>query len=96
MFTSTFMSTRAFSLAKIAVAILAMCYHYYYFAGKRTAAECPEGFVFTPQMLSRDAFLGELEVPMGECFFPADYDEGEASGQSRAGRSPAVMLPSLL
>jgi len=78
MFSSKWMSARYFSIAKVVVAICAMAYHYFYFAGKRKIAECPEGFTFTPSQLSRDAFLSQLEVPMGECFFPADYDEGAA------------------
>lgn len=64
-----------FTISKFAVSVVGLIYTVYYAPKSASKGICPEGTVLTSDMLSKESFM-RPQVLYGECFFPANYDDG--------------------
>jgi hypothetical protein len=80
------------AIVKFVVCLAGLIYAIYN-APLSSTGECPAGFQITPGMLQRSAFE-RIQVHRGECFFPANYEDGSqkfVAAAARAGAELSVM-----
>ena len=60
---------------KFGLSICGILYALFNASSTKSKGECPPGFYVTPEALQRSAFE-RIQVHRGECFFPANYEDG--------------------
>jgi hypothetical protein len=79
------------ALVKLVVCLAALVYTVYNTPVSSNKGTCPEGVAITPEMLQRSSFE-RIQVYRGECFFPADYEEGSRNFITAANAAGAEVM----